>query len=98
MSEPRGQHYVPQVYCRLRRRWQNLGVYRRPTADGQPPATFDTNIKNVAKVRDAYSIKTEHGRDRYIDQNFERVESLCSMRYSVPSLKVTCSAMLNGIL
>lgn len=37
---------------------------------------FDTNIKNVAKRRDVYTVQTEQGRDRYIDENFGRVETL----------------------
>ncbi len=76
MSEPRGQHYVPQVYLRGFADGDKIRVYQRPPVEGQPPVRFDTNVKNVAKVRDVYSVNTQHGRDRYIDKNFERVESL----------------------
>ena len=75
MSEPRGQHFVPQVYLRAFADGDTIRVYRRPE-QGQQPKTFDTNVKNVAKRRDVYSVRTDQGRDRYIDQNFERVERL----------------------
>ena len=75
MSEPRGQHYVPQVYLRAFADGETIRVYRRPES-GQQPTPFDTNVKNVAKRRDVYSVKTDAGRDRYIDKNFERVETL----------------------
>jgi hypothetical protein len=75
MSEPRGQHYVPQVYLRAFADRDTIRVHRRPES-GQQPTPFDTNVKNVAKRRDVYSVKTDEGRDRYIDKNFERVENL----------------------
>jgi Protein of unknown function (DUF4238) len=75
VSEPRGQHFVPQVYLRAFAEGDTIRVYRR-TEQGQTPKTFDTGIKNVAKRRDVYSVQTDQGRDRYIDNNFERIESL----------------------
>ena len=74
MSEPRGQHYVPQVYLRAFADGDTIRVYRR--AGQNRPMMSDTNIKNVAKRRDVYSVLTNQGRDRYIDENFGRVESL----------------------
>ena len=76
MGEPRGQHYVPQVYLRAFADGETIRVYRRPKQSG--PLTFDTNVKNVAKRRDVYSVQSDQGRDRYIDENFGRIESQLS--------------------
>jgi hypothetical protein len=75
MSEPRDQHYVPQVYLRAFADGKRIRVYRKPEV-GQQPKMRDTSIKKVATRRDVYSVKTDLGRDRYIDKNFERVENL----------------------
>jgi len=73
MSEPRGQHYVPQVYLRSFADGHTIRVYRRNEIR---PESFETNIKNIAKRRDVYSVQTDQGRDRYIDENFGQVEDL----------------------